>query len=57
MNGDIAAFIGSSTPMDKDLKKAIFSDRFQELPAWRSFLRAQLNSTVAACAADIISMK
>jgi hypothetical protein len=48
MNGDIAAFIGSNTPMDKDLKKAIFSDRFQDIASWRSFLRAQLNSTVAA---------
>lgn len=48
MNGEIAAFISSNTPMDKDLKRAIFSDRFQDIAAWRSFLRAQLNSTVAA---------
>jgi len=48
MNGDIAAFVGSNTPMDTDLKKAIFSGRFQDIASWRSFLRAQLNSDVAA---------
>jgi hypothetical protein len=48
MNGEVGAFISSTTPMDMDLKRSIFSDRFQDMTSWRSFLRTQLNSTVAA---------
>ena len=48
MNGNIGAFISSNTPMDMDLKRAIFSERCQDMASWRAFLRTQLNSTVAA---------
>ena len=48
MNGNIGAFISSNAPMDMDLKRAIFSERFQDMVSWRALLRTQLNSTVAA---------
>lgn len=52
MNGQIAAFVGSHTSMDMDLKRAVFADRFQDLASWRTFLRTHLNSNVASkCAA------
>jgi hypothetical protein len=48
MNGEVAFFISSNSAMDKDLKRSIFSDRFQDIASWRTFLRTQLNSTVGA---------
>jgi hypothetical protein len=48
MNGQIAAFLVSADPMEVSLRRAIFADRFQDIGAWRSFISAQLNSTVSA---------
>jgi hypothetical protein len=48
MDGQIAAFINSTTAMDRDLKRAIFSKSFQDMAGWTTFLRTRLNSTVAA---------
>jgi hypothetical protein len=48
LNGQIADFVIATDPMSVDLKRAVFSDRFQDISSWRSFLRAHLNSTVSA---------
>ena len=48
MNGHIADFLVANDAMSLGLKRTVFSERFQDIGAWRAFLSAQLNSTVAA---------
>ena len=48
MNGQIADFIRSQDNMDVDLKRQVFSARFQDIGDWRTFLRTHLNSDVSS---------
>jgi hypothetical protein len=48
MNGQIAAFLVSPDPMNISLRRAVFTDKFQDIGSWRSFISTRLNSTVSA---------